>query len=259
MKECHRIATWLEESVWRELDACEQKRVAAHVAQCPTCRESQRLLHDVTTALAATAADAELEATTVDWNEVNERILQRAHDLHPAARLLHWPRLAAAAAVFLLLSGSAWLFLRNDSGRSTIIRSSSVHLSRPALQRIETTLNEGDTRTYLKSSRMLLSGIMDSCRERPLEAWEAQLFSRQARELLLRQRYLNRAVSSPGDKRVQEIGGRMSWLLMEIATIQPGTSCQRLQEIRGIADRENLLLKLRLLENEMSGGAVEEV
>ncbi len=259
MNECRRVSAWLEESLWGELPPAARRRLEAHLASCPACRELQRLLAGAVAAAEAGGEEAEREADAVDWAVLNARLLERAgvakRRTVPWLRR-GWPLVASAAAGLLVVAGAAWLWMASGSGEGP---AAGVHLSGPALQRIQTALNDGDARRYLQSSRLLLSGVMESCRERPLEAWEAQLYARSARELLRRQRYLDRSAASPADRRVQELNGRLSWLLTEIAALQPGTPCRRLQEIRTLADRENLLLKMRLLEGERGPRGTEEV
>ena len=96
-------------------------------------------------------------------------------------------------------------------------------------------------------------------RRRQHASLEINLYSRQAKELLLKKKYFRQNLPATDWLKVRNISDRIDWLNYEILQLRGDQFCGQVDRLQRIMERENILLKLRLLEREIAAGAYQEV
>jgi predicted anti-sigma-YlaC factor YlaD len=131
---CERYRAWFGDAVEGTLDAERQAQVEAHCSGCAACRE---LLDDLRKISAAAAALDRLTPSPDVWQAIAAQVKQPdAATALPLRgwRATAWPRLAAAAALMLLLGAAAWFALgtmqrdRIDGDASALVRNAASEL-----------------------------------------------------------------------------------------------------------------------------------
>lgn len=103
---CHELDARLDDWVDGALPAAERRQVEAHLASCPSCRESERRLRQV---LAHAAALPRSASPSRDlWPEVARRLERERAWLWPGARWWNPVALAAAATVVVGTAAVLW-------------------------------------------------------------------------------------------------------------------------------------------------------
>jgi predicted anti-sigma-YlaC factor YlaD len=104
---CEQCQQWLGDAVDGTLDAERQAQIDAHGRECAACRN---LLNDLTEIRAAAATLDRVTPSPELWRAIAAQV-----ENPPRAHAPSWARLAAAAAVVLMLGAAAWLALGPQS------------------------------------------------------------------------------------------------------------------------------------------------
>jgi len=85
------------------------------------------------------------------------------------------------------------------------------------------------------------------------------LYSRQAKELLLKKKYFQQSLPAVEWLKVRRVSERIDWLNYEILQLEERQLCSQIDRLQRIMENENLLLKIRLLERDLSDQPYQEV
>jgi len=260
MKSCRDIRPLLEWLAADELDGDRRRLAEEHVRVCPDCR---RELADWRSLLAAsggpdTETVAELQA--IDWDGVTAKIMA-AIDARPApsrrAPVLSFAFLAAAA-VLLVLVGLG-LFIRTRTGSVSIPLDGNGRLSASTATRLQSGLAREEVISYLQQSQLMLTDLLSDCTSDDVASWEVRLYSQKAKELLLKKKYFQQSLPAMEWLKVKNVSERIDWLNYEILQLEDRQLCSQITRLQRIMENENLLLKIRLLERDLSYRPLLEV
>jgi hypothetical protein len=167
------------------------------------------------------------------------------------------PLLAAAATLVVLIGLGAyfwaWPGVRRGAGEN------AGRLSLPAAAHLRSGMAREEMISYLQQSQLMLTDLLQDCAGDDTPAWEINLYSRQAKELLLKKKYFRQNLPAADWLKVRNISERIDWLNYEILQLRGDQFCGQVDRLQRIMERENILLKLRLLEKELAAGAYHEV
>ncbi len=256
MKSCRKFRPELEWLAADEIDDRRRARVDAHLGVCPDCR---RELADWR-ALLARAAEQPAELRTIDWDGVAERIMtgieHRAAPGRPRA-VFFLPMLAAATAMIALIGLGAFFWtrtgVRHGAGEET------GRLSLTDATHLRSGLARDEMISYLQQSQLMLTDLLQDCAGDDTQAWEIDLYSRQAKELLVKKKYFQQNLPAADWLKVRSISERIDWLNYEILQLQGDQFCGQVGRLQRIMEKENILLKLRLLEIDLTARPYQEV
>jgi hypothetical protein len=85
------------------------------------------------------------------------------------------------------------------------------------------------------------------------------LYSRQAKELLLKKKYFQQNLPAVEWLKVRNVSERIDWLNYEILQLEDRQLCSQINRLQRIMENERLLLKIRLLERDISYQPYQEV
>jgi hypothetical protein len=260
MEPCHRIRPWLEWLAADEIDGQRRQRVEAHLRECAACRGELASWQEL---LAAAAGPAEAECRTIDWDAVSGGIMRRLdrtdRDIKAPCqrRMFHFAVLAAAASLLLVL-GLGYLF-RPRLRPVTAHRPETGPLSPATVTRLQSSLAREEVISYLRQSQLIFTDLLKDCAGEDAAHWEIRLYSRQARGLLLKKKYFQQNLPAADWLKVKDVSERIDWLNYEILQLEDRQLCAQIGRLQRIMENEKLLLKIRLLEKDLSFQPYQEV
>jgi hypothetical protein len=257
MKTCHEMRPWLEWLAADELEDDPRRRVEEHLRACPDCRRGLGAWRSLLAAAARPAA----ELPVIDWDAVTDKIVagiatrpapgRRPAPLFPFASL-------AAAAVLIVIVGLG-LFFRTRGRSVALPLNGNSRLSAAAADRLRSGLAREEVIAYLQQSQLMLTDLLKDCASEEVAPWEVRLYSSQAKELLLKKKYFQQSLPELEWLKVKNISERIDWVNYEILQLEGRQLCSQINRLQRIMENENLLLKIRLLEKDLSSPAYQEV
>jgi anti-sigma factor RsiW len=265
MNACNEIRPWLEWLAADELEDGRRRLAQAHLRTCPAC---SRELAAWRSLLAAAAPDAALDEQIrdIDWDGVTARVMAgveaRPASGRQAAPLLSFAFLAAAA-VLVVLVGLGVFFRTRSRGVSSPRGGNGPlgegRLSASAATRLQSGLAREEAVAYLQESQLMLTDLLDGCVDEEMAPGEIRLYSRQAKQLLLKKKYFRPYLSQASWAKVRSVSERIDWLNYEILQLDERQLCGQIGRLQKIMEDERLLLKIRLAEKELAFRPYQEV
>lgn len=254
MKACREFRCDLEWLAADELAGARRQALEKHLGSCPACRMELEAWRTLLADAAIPAAEVEAAVAAVDWPAVSGRILTAAEGRRGPARrhAPAWsPAWLAAAAALAAVVGLGLFFL----GRSTAplvpappdpqgLASAMVHL--------QSGLAREEAVSYLQQSQLMFVDLLKDCPGEEMAAMDLRLYSRRAKELLLRKKYIEQSLPPVEWLRMRQVAERIDWLNYEILQLEAQGLCGQIQRLQRLLENERLLLKIRLLERELS-------
>ena len=191
---------------------------------------------------------------TVDWPAVSGRILAAAEGRRVAAQrpAPAWsPAWLATAAALAAVAGLGLFFL----GRSTapvVPAPPEPQGLASAMAHVQSGLAREEAVSYLQQSQLMFVDLLKDCPGEELAAMDLHRYSRKAKELLLRKKYIEQNLPPVEWLRMRQVSERIDWLNYEILQLSAQMLCGQIQRLQRLLENERLLLKIRLLERELS-------
>jgi len=241
-----------------ELSLPESEALQDHLRSCPECRgemaQWQRLLR-----AAARRGDKNRQAAeSIDWDGFQQSIIERIrrreaaeNDIQPFRRRLLWRPVAAtlaAAAVFVVI------FFHFRPAPLPRAGGSGFDLPPGTIETMENSMARQEILGYLSQSQMVLTDLLETCAEGAPDAgaWETRLHARKARDMLLKKKYCNDYLEQLPFSKAKSLCDQIDFLFSEVAQLPPTERCAVINHLQEMTRRENLLLKIRLLEKDLS-------
>lgn len=263
MKPCHRIRPWLEWLAADEIGGQERLWVEEHVRECSACRCELSGWQALLVAASKRTAIAEAECQAIDWAAVSGRIMKKINGadavlkMPPRRRIFSFVPLAASAALLLVLGAGIFFLTR---ARPEIIPWSDGGMVSPTtVSRLQSGLAREEVISYLQQSQLMLTDLLKDCASEEVAPWEIRLYSRKAKELLLKKKYFQQNLPAVEWLKVRNVSERIDWLNYEILQLEDRQLCSQINRLQRIMENEKLLLKIRLLERDLSYQPYQEV
>ena len=245
-----------------ELTDDQRHLVEEHVRVCPACRRELAAWRSLLAAAAepaAAATAAELQA--IDWDVVSAKILAGVGPQPARGRRLapmFSPAFLAAAAALVAIVGLGLFFLTR-TGSVTFPLDSNSRLSAAAVTRLQSGMAREEVISYLQQSQLMLTDLLNDCSSEEVAVREIGLYSRKAKELLLKKKYFQQNLPAVEWFKVRNVSERIDWMNYEILQLEDRQLCQQIYRLQRIMENERLLLKIRLLERDLSYQPYQEV
>jgi hypothetical protein len=263
MNSCRCIRPWLEWFAAGEIS--EQKRlwVEAHLRECPVCRREAIAWTSLLEAVASQRAAAERECRDVDWQAVSQSIMRRIDRAAMAQRLPSGRqkyRLAALSTAAVLLLAAVlgvvfWLWPRRQAAPVPDAGLASA----ATITHWQERLAQEEVISYLQQSQLMFTDLLNDCSDGTAASREIRLYSRQARSLLMKKKYFQQNLPALEWLKVRNISERIDWLNYEILQLDDRHLCSQIGRLQQILESERLLLKIRLLEKDLTRPSYREV
>jgi hypothetical protein len=244
-----------------EIDDRQRPAVEAHLFVCPACRRELADLRSLLAAAGAPPAALRAEIGAIDWQAVTGRVMAgierpSAPGWRPRSSF-RAPLLAAAATLIALIGLGAFFWTRAGGGRAVL--EGPGRLSPAAAAHLQSGLAREEMISYLRQSQLMLTDLLQDCGGDEAQAWEIGLYSRKAKELLLKKKYFQQGLPAADWLKVRGLSERIDWLHYEILQLQGDQFCGQVSRLQRIMEEESILLKIRLLEKDLSAKPYQEV
>ncbi len=280
---CESLRADLAAYVYGDVTRADARALEAHVETCASCREELRGLQRTAASLGTDVLFP--RESEVDWAAFAARAVRRALPARPpgtraAAGFAEWwkqvlraPGWAAAAAAALLVAGVAvgtWGALTLTGGPATPIPpapragldtpdSEEILLPAAMLADIEASTARAGTQRYISESRALLTSLIAI----PVKCGEDSVDIAAEREkslqLIRRQRLIADQLESLPLSRAREVCQDLEQLFLEILSLSDCARADQILELRRLVEDRQLMLRLKLLSDEMERRQTRDV
>ena len=253
-----------------DLSASEVVRLTAHLAACADCAREQQALARLVDALGKTARPS--REREVDWERFAVETAARA-ERESAPRIAAFrarprpmlrPAFLLKAAGLLLAAGLAAVLVSRvpapDSavpdpaaGPRPATEPVATEVSAEMQDRVERSLARQNTHRYLAESRAVLMNVLDTPVRCSRHEIDISAERQRSLELLRRKQLLRTDLDRPELARAANLCDQLEGVLMEISTLQDCADLDRIQDLRAAVQRNQLLVKLRVAEQELGG------
>lgn len=234
MKDCKGFEPLITLYFYGELSEKKKKELLSHLALCPSCRKKYKKLKEV---LKLASEHLSYPADYINWERFPGEVtaeLRRRGELKERK----FPVAAKVAAVAASILLAFLLFIYPE-----YLKKEAPDLSRWELLVAKTAVIE-----YLAGSETLLLALD----ERRGEGKDFALESELSRRLLTKKRFIDRALEEPELAKVQGLTAELEAILLNIATLGPNPPAKEIEEIREMARKKELIMKITLLTKEMT-------
>jgi len=255
MKSCDDVRELLVLHAERQLEPGPSRKVEDHLDACADCRkESERIL-----GVLALLRDPELFRPRQDmtWEMLPASLAARVASSAAARRWLplnfgshRWA--LAMAATLVLGCGAIWRLHQPAPWTTPAAEVIQASGNEAFLARIEAAFAKEATAAYLNECRDLLVHLLHARGKCEGEQFDVSLEVARAQQLLQRKRLLGAELARPEVARARALCDEIENFLVNLSTSQ---SCARPEEIRRMErfiEREQLLLRINLLQSELS-------
>jgi len=258
MKSCDKIDDIMIDYAGGDISAEELRQAKAHLKICVRCKREYRQYVEIFKNMESLNRDSDMLMEQIDW-EKNARDLSRGIRLKSAAagrkysftfNIMNWKILAPITAAVLFLGIYLGYLLFHVSPEKGLIPAESRQ--QISLARLEAVLAEKEVSGYFKDAQLVLTDLMRRC-DVDGDAYLQDRLNRDRVKLLLsRSKYFTRDLDNPRLMSSRKLLKKIEWLLYEILTLDDAVSCRQLQQIQEYIRQERLLLKIRLIEKDIT-------
>ncbi len=257
MSNCNQIRDLLVMHAEAALDEIREREVDDHLATCPACRKEAAAIAKIQVWL----KDAELFSPKVNysWQTLSERLTIRAKSADSAKRWLPanfgspgWA--ATLAATVVLCFGLIWLMHRSSPRRfdMAVAPATTAPGNDAFLKKMQSAYAREATAQYLSECQDLLLNIMRAEKSCEGEKYDVSVEVAQARQLLGRKRMLDAELQSPTVVHAKGLCDELERFLVNLSTSDKCESPDRMHRMERYIQRERLLLRINVLQSELS-------
>jgi len=240
-----------------EATSQQENQVKEHLAVCPGCHreylEHKRIFQE--TGELDSQIDQVMEE--IDWQAVSNSIHKNIRTRHSAQKNtkiipMYSMKIALPAAAALVILGllMGYLLFNTQNLQKPAIDTSPE--GKVTLARLETTLAKKEVGNFFKQTQLVFTDLMRQCDPQDRVLWWNRLNKQRVKYLLEKSRYFTRDLDNPHLMATRGILKKIEWILFEMITLEDHITCRRLQQLQDYIHKEKLLLKIRLLEQNVT-------
>jgi hypothetical protein len=257
MNECKQVKKLLAAFFSDELKESESRIIQSHIEKCPSCREEYNRTKDVFAGIGDLLEECDQVSKTVNWegdfqeSSQNPISLQKANRFRFPSLLSGWKVASFAFATVFIMGMLAGYFIFRPLD-SKGIRSGKPLGTGAALQLMENALSRKQVLDYFTQTQLVLTGIMEKCQIGPESRSNPNFNVDRIRRLLKKNRFFSQDLNRPEFMSSRNLLNRIEFILFEILTLDGQVSCEKLQRLQRLVQQERLLLKIRLIQKELT-------
>jgi hypothetical protein len=268
MKHCQRLDKDLAVVLDGRRSGNEEADMNTHQETCPDCRRARAEVERILAGAAEEREDLRRVMAEVDWDALSERIADAAWASKPgpaalpaASRSLWramfappWKGVVAAVLGGIVIGAAATYFiLHPPAGRRPGL--SNAAASADFVDRAELRLARQETIDYLDKSQVVILDLLEKATS-PGEALSAGRASDAARDLLTKKRFITPGLDRFQMAKARDICNQIELLFLELSQLSDEISAEEASRIKAFVEQRQLLLKIRLLRQELAKNGV---
>ncbi|MFQ6082367.1 MAG: hypothetical protein ACE5WD_03295 [Candidatus Aminicenantia bacterium] len=262
MKECKKFKKNLISFYYRELSSKSILLMENHLKSCSYCRQEFHRLKQILDGAGIFKQEIEEEINSINWTEVPSIIIDRIKqkefsfekksffpNLKNLLSFSSWRPIAASfAGLFIIVILCVLILIRPFDREKT---REEFYISPIFFDQMESSIAKNEALDYLKQSQIVLMDIMKLTQNDRIEPWRIRLNSEKARDLLAKKKYLNQELNKFEMARAKKLCRKIEFIFYEVSLLDEQPSLVQLERIRELLRKEQLLLKIRLVEKEL--------
>jgi hypothetical protein len=252
MNNCESVKDLLVLYAERELPPEQKTEVESHLTTCAACREEAAGIEKIRTWLADPALFAPPEDYA--WQFLPRKLSERARTL-PAVK--HWLPAnlgslgwtLSMAATFFVACGLIWLTQRQAPAPVAQVEAPG---NQAFLRKIQSAYTREMTSQYLAQCQDLLLNVVRAEKSCEGQKYDVSLEVTRARDLLQHKRMLDPELHAPEVAHAKDLCDELETFLINLSTSEKCESPDRLRGIERFIEKEQLLLRINVLQAELS-------
>ncbi len=254
MNDCENIRSLLVLYAERELTAEQRILAEDHLKTCSECREEAVGIEKVRSCL----MDPELFSPAEDysWQLLPGKLSEKAQTsstvkswLPANMGSLGWT--LSLAATLVLACGLIWLTRRQEV-RPVPVAHADAPGNQAFLGRIQSAHAREMTARYLSECQDLLLNVVRAEKSCDRHRFDVSLEVERAQDLLRRKRLLDSELSAPEVAYAKDLCDELETFLIDLSTSEKCETSDRLQGMERFIQKEQLLLRINVLQAELS-------
>jgi hypothetical protein len=257
MKACKKIKKLLVAYVSEELESSENEFIEKHLEKCSGCKKEFDSISIFVNETELLKEQNENIIREIDWRK-NRLLEQNKFSLYHPSRnkfrffpAVSWKALVPVLVSVFVFGILAGYFLFNPKVDDNPV-SFNLANQNQSVDRIRTTLARKEILEYFRQIQLLLLDVVKQCDYGSAPVLTGELDRVQVRQLLVKNRYLSQDMNEPQLMSTRSILKNIELLLYEILTITEKNSCRDIRRLQNIIQQERILLKIRLIEKDLS-------
>ena len=268
MKDCKKLKRKLVDYLNGEILPEERGLLESHLADCPECRLEFKSLEKVMAGADSLVPEIESAMRSVDWDRMSDEITSNVFktDKLPSREkpaegfwsLIFKPRFrpVLAALFFGVILGVGLTFLIFRWPSSQEYSSREFMIPQGVLDSMNIEVARRETLDYLEKSQYLLLDFIQSTPENSVSFWQNQFTAKRAKDLLSKKKYINQQLNSYQMAKAKAICDQIEYLFLELTQLSSELPLVELQRIQQLIQERQLLLKIKLVKQELERSEV---
>jgi hypothetical protein len=257
MNACKRVKKMLVAFLSDELGADESRIVQRHLKECRSCQTEFHRIQETFEGIDSLLEDCsqavkdeswELEFPDPDHFRIPSKPIGRIHSLFIFPG---WKASSIVLTTVFMMGLLIGYFLFHSSESSVPRLKGPVH-NGLALNRIEVTLSRKQAIDFFRQTQLLLTGVLEQCHIPSEISLNPHFSTKQVRALLKKNRYFSQDLNRPELMSSKNLLNKIEFVLLEMLMMDEQTSCEEFHRLQQLIQQENILLKIRLIEKELT-------
>lgn len=267
MKDCQKIKKDLVAFLYGELGPEEEAHITTHLDICPRCQDEWRGISLINRESDPLSKEISEAMSRIDWKALPEKIADKVFKEEKTPRaswtktfwnVVFQPslRLVYAGLLLGLIIGSLATYLVFWSPQLQVAKGPDFVFTKEFLDKAELEVARRETLEYLEKSQYLLLDFIQSPSGEPSDLWKDEFALQRARDLLSKKKFINPQLEKFRMAKAKEICDQIEFLFYELTQLSEHLSAEDIQRIQYLIEEKQLMLKIKLVKNELKKNEV---
>ncbi len=257
MRKCRKIKKLLIPFYLQELSNKKINRVKSHLGTCETCLQEYKKIKQFFKIVKENKKEVEKVMSSMKWDYVSSIIMEKVKEEIAFEKGKYFfqifslkPILSISISLILLIGIMVLLLFQPWSKK--YISKNEFFISSSSFENIESFLAKEEAINYLKQSQLLLTDLMKFSSPEEVDSWTINFNSQKAKNLLIQKKYFDERLNHIDLMKAKKICNQIEFLFHDIIELKDQPYFENIRKIQRIIKREQLLLRIRLIEQELS-------
>lgn len=257
MKGCRKIKKLLATYISDELTKNLRIETETHLKTCLSCNNEYQLLKTISNQTDYLNEESEKIIQSINWEDaktsITNKTKQKTFLTHKTSFLqqINWKILYPIAITIFIFGIMVGYILFYSKSHKIYYKKPSLKTNF-SLKQIESFLNKKEVIDYLKQSQLIFTDLMKQPDNKIVTNTATTLNLKKVQNLLRQNRYFRQNLQDPDLLSARNLLKKIEWLLFEIVSTGQNFSSNKLRQLQIFIEKERLLLKIRLIEEELT-------
>ena len=257
MRKCRKIRKLLILFYLEELPNKKINFVKNHLKECEDCSKEYKNLKILFENLEENKKEINEIVDSINWDNIPSIIMRRIEEeiIHDRSayylKIMKLNPILTAVISLIIIAGIAILILFQSWSKKHFAKN-EFFISSSSFENIEYSVAKRETIEYLKQSQLLLTDLMKLSSPEEIDPGTIDFNSKKARDLLIQKKYFNEKLDSLSLMKARRICNQIEFLFYDVIQLKEQPDFEYIKKIQQIIEKEQLLIRIRLIEKELS-------